>query len=106
MHYTLELRWAVLGCECPEHGMKAVRVPCAEPGCCFTVQFKAFALAIIAASRSLTQAAELLRLHWQNVQRLMDRAVTRGLGRRSTGWAPAVRAGWRRFSSVASGTCR
>jgi hypothetical protein len=64
--------------------MKAVRVPCAEPGCCFTVQFEAFAVAVIAASRSLTQAAELLRLHWDSVQRLIDRAVARGLARRST----------------------
>jgi hypothetical protein len=85
--------------------VKAVRVPWAEPGSRFTVQFEAFAVAVIAASRSLTQAAELLRLHWDSVQRLIDRAVARGLARRSTegsgGW------GWtRRVSSVASGTCR
>ena len=84
MQYTLELRCAVPRCECPEHGVKAVRVPWAEPGSRFTVQFEAFAVAVIAASRSLTQAAELLRLHWDSVQRLIDRAVARGLARRST----------------------
>ena len=41
-------------------------------------------MAVIAASRSLTQPAELARLHRDSVQRLIDRAVTRGLTGRST----------------------
>jgi transposase len=36
------------------------------------------------ACRSLTQAAELLRLHWDSVQRPIERAVERGLARRTT----------------------
>jgi hypothetical protein len=37
-----------------------VRVPWAEPGSRFTLHFEAFAVAVIAACRSLSQAAELL----------------------------------------------
>jgi transposase len=66
-------------CRCEVHGVKNVRVPWAEPESRFTVHFEAFAV----ACRSLTQAADLLRLHWDRVQRLIDRAVARGLARRS-----------------------
>ncbi|NJL29719.1 MAG: transposase [Thermoanaerobaculia bacterium] len=39
---------------------------------------------VLQACASLTQAAELLRLDWDSVQRILDRAVERGLARRST----------------------
>jgi transposase len=84
MQYLLELRCAVPRCECAEHGVKTMTVPWAEPGSRFTVHFEAFAVEVISACRSLTQAADLLRLHWDSVQRLIERAVERGLARRST----------------------
>lgn len=84
MQYRLELRCATPRCRCEKHGVKAVRVPWAEPGSRFTLDFEAFAVAVIAACRSLTQAANLLGLHWDSVQRIIDQAVTRGLARRTT----------------------
>lgn len=84
MQYRLELRCAVPRCDCPEHGVKTMSVPWAEPGSRFTLHFEAFAVAVIAACRSLTQAAELLSLHWDSVQRIIDQAVARGLARRTT----------------------
>ena len=84
MQYLLELRCAVPRCECPEHGVKTITVPWGEPGSRFTIHFEAFAVEVIAACRSLTQAAEVLRLHWESVQRLIERAVERGMARRST----------------------
>jgi len=84
MQYRVELRCATPRCRCEKHGVKAVRVPWAEPGARFTLHFEAFAVAVIAACRSLSQAAELLGLHWDSVQRLIDSAVARGLARRST----------------------
>lgn len=84
MQYVLELKCAVPRCECPEHGVKTIAVPWAEPGSRFTFHFEAFAVAVISASRSLSQAAELLRLHWDSVQRIIERAVERGLARRTT----------------------
>jgi transposase len=59
-------------------------VPWAEPGSRFTVHIEAFAVEVIAACRSLIQAADLLRLHWDSVQRLIERAVEGDLARRST----------------------
>jgi transposase len=84
MQYLLELRCAVPRCRCPEHGVKTIAVPWAEPGARFTAMFEAFAVQVIAACRSLSQAAELLGLHWDAVQRIVERAVARGLARRST----------------------
>jgi transposase len=84
MQYRLEVSCAVPRCHCPEHGVKGVRVPWAEPGSRFTLHFEAFAVAVIAACRSFSQAAQLLGLHWESVQRIIDSAVARGLARRST----------------------
>lgn len=84
MQYRLELRCATPRCQCQKHGVKTVRVPWAEPGSRFTLHFEAFAVAVIGACRSLTQAADLLGLHWDSVQRIIDAAVARGLARRTT----------------------
>jgi hypothetical protein len=43
---------------------------------------EALTVKLIAACLSLTQVAELLELDWDGVQRLVDRAVARGLARR------------------------
>jgi transposase len=84
MQYTLELRRSLPRCKYPEHGVNAVRVPQGAPVSRFKLQFESFEEAVIAASRSLTQAAGLLRLNWDSAQRLFDRAVARGLPRGST----------------------
>jgi transposase len=84
MGHEVRLCCAVPRCRCEAHGVKSVRVPWAEPESRFTLHFEAFAVAVMLACRSLTQAADLLQLHWDSVQRLIDRAVARGLARRST----------------------
>jgi transposase len=83
MQYHLHLRCAVPRCHCPEHGVKTINVPWAEPGARFTRSFESFALVVIMASRSLSQAADVLELDWGGIQRILDRAVVRGLERRS-----------------------
>lgn len=84
MQYRLELRCQVPRCRCEEHGVKTTKVPWAEPGSRFTLYFEAFAVRVIEACRSLSQAATLLDLHWDSVQRIIDAAVKRGLARRTT----------------------
>ena len=64
--------------------MLQVKVPWAEPGSRFTAHFEALAVLVIGACRSLTQAAEVLRLDWDSVHRIVERAVAWGLARRST----------------------
>ena len=59
-----------------------VRVPWAEPQSRWTLMFEGFALRVLEHSRSVSRAAELLRLDWSSAQRIMERAVARGLERR------------------------
>jgi transposase len=80
MQYRLELRCAVPRCECAQHGVKTVAVPWAEPGSRFTLHFEAFALAVMQACRSLTQAAELLDLRRFAVDGAAPRAAGQGRG--------------------------
>jgi transposase len=82
MQFETILRARVPRADCPEHGVKSVGVPWAGPGSRFTVLFERFAIDVILASRSLTQAKELLGLHWDSLQAIIDRAVARGLQRR------------------------
>ena len=83
MQFETVLRCRVPRANCPEHGVKTLRVPWAEPGSRFTLLFERFALEVLQASRSLTQAKELLSLHWDSLHLIMKRAVARGLERRA-----------------------
>jgi transposase len=84
MQFTTIIRARVPRCQCPEHGVVTAATPWAEPSGRFTLFFEAFAVAVIEASRSLTQAAEILRIDWHTVQEIVTRAVARGLLRRRT----------------------
>src|SRR5579872_237215 len=67
--------------ECPEHGVRVVRVSWAEPGSHFTVLFER--LAIDWLQEACQQAvARQLDLSWDEIHAIMERAVRRGLARR------------------------
>lgn len=82
MQFETVLRARVPRADCREHGVKTVRVPWAGAGSRFTLLFERFAIDVLLASRSLTQAKELLGLHWDSLQTILNRAVERGLSRR------------------------
>jgi transposase len=90
MQFTTQIRARIPRCNCPVHKVTTVRAPWAEPGSHFTLMFEAFAIEVLLASASIVQAVELLALDWDSVQRIMDRAVERGLVRRSTEEVKAV----------------
>jgi transposase len=69
--------------DCPRCGVKQVRVAWAEDGSRFTELFEAYAIRVLAAVRSKVQAQSLTALSWDQVDRIMARAVQRGLQRRS-----------------------
>ena len=64
---------------CPQCGVKTCQVPWSEPHGRFTVMFEAFAIRVLQAAGSVEQARQLLGLSWESAQRIMDRAVERGL---------------------------
>jgi transposase len=68
--------------DCPEHGVKTMKVPWAAPQGRFTLLFERFAVDVLLACASVSQACELLGLGWEAAHEIMRRAVERGLERR------------------------
>ncbi len=64
--------------ECPEHGVRQVRLPWAEPHSRFTTLFERLAIDVLGAT-DVAAAAGLLRISWDEAWHLMGRAVARGL---------------------------
>lgn len=67
--------------ECAEHGVRVVKLPWAEPSGRFTALFEALAIEWLKAA-SQTAVAGLLKLSWDEIHGIMERAVARGLKRR------------------------
>jgi len=67
--------------ECPDHGVLQVRVPWSEPGSRFTALFEALVIDWLQEA-SVSAVARLVGLDWGEVDRIMARAVARGLARR------------------------
>jgi transposase len=67
--------------ECREHGVKVVKLPWAEPSSRFTALLEALAIDWLKAA-SQKAVAGLLKLSWDEIHGIMERAVQRGLGRR------------------------
>ena len=67
--------------ECPEHGVRVVKLPWAEPSSRFTTLFEALAIEWLKAA-SQKAVAGLLKLSWDEIHGIMERAVKRGLERR------------------------
>ena len=77
---------------CPEHGVRQVRLPWAEPHSRFTALFERLAVDVLEAC-DVAGAAGLLRLNWDEAWHLMrpgrhprpGRETTEGAGRRRGG---------------------
>ena len=82
MQFTTLIRARTPRSDCPEHGIKTMSVPWAAPQGRFTLLFQRFAVEVLLASATVSQACELLGLGWDTAQEIMRRAVERGLERR------------------------
>lgn len=76
---------------CPKHGIKTIKIPWASNCSRFTLLFERFAIDVIHASKSTSQAMSILRLSWDQVHRIQDAAVHRGIARRTH--EPLINAG-------------
>jgi transposase len=82
MQFETLIRARVPRSDCPEHGVKTMKVPWAAPQGRFTLFFERFAVDVLLACASVSQACELLGLGWEAAHEIMRRAVERGLERR------------------------
>jgi transposase len=72
---------------CPTHGVKQPAVPWAEPGSQFTAWFERLAIDLLREC-SVKGAAGLLRITWDEAWGIKERAVARGLSRRTQAVVP------------------
>jgi len=82
MQFETILRARVPRSSCSQCGVKTVAVPWGEKYSRFTLMFEAFVILALKACGNVKNAAELLKLDWDSVHRIMERAVARGLDRR------------------------
>ncbi|MGH9608478.1 MAG: ISL3 family transposase [Bryobacteraceae bacterium] len=68
---------------CARCGVKQMRVAWAEERSRFTELFEAYTICALQAARSKVQAQRLTALSWDQIDRVMARAVARGLERRA-----------------------
>jgi transposase len=62
---------------CPDHGVKQVRLPWADAKSRFTLLFECFAIKVLLHT-DIKGAAEILRISWDEAMHIMKRAVSRG----------------------------
>ena len=84
MQFETILRCELPRSNCPEHGVKTLRVPWAGKGSRFTLLFESFAIDVLRACSSVKAAAELMGLNWHQVNQIKRRAVARGMERRES----------------------
>ena len=87
--YETMLRATTPRTACPQHGVRAVRLPWAEPHSHFTQLFERLAIDWLRAA-SQKAVAERLNLSWDEVHGIMQRAVERGLRRRQAELIPRI----------------
>lgn len=66
----------------PEGKVETIPVPWAGRGSRFTVLFERFVIDVLLACRSVSAVCGLLELSWEQVHRVMERAVERGMEQR------------------------
>ena len=70
--------------ECPEHGVLQIEVPWAEPNSGFTAHIEALIIDWLKEA-SILAVSRLMRLSWDQIDGVLQRAVRRGLSRRVLG---------------------
>ena len=76
--------------KCTEHGVKSVEVSWSEDRSRFTALFEWFAIEVLLGCQNQTRAARILKLSWDEVHEIQERAVERGLLRREEKEIPYV----------------
>ena len=84
------LHAAVPRVQCPEHGVKQVRLPWAEKQSRFTILFERLAIDVLLATQTVTGAMSILRTNWDQTWNLLQRAVRRGQDRKDDKPLPRI----------------
>jgi transposase len=86
MQFQTILHCRIPRVKCAEHGVKSIDVPWAEKNSRFTALFERLAIDVLLGCQNQTKAKGLLKLSWDEVHLIQEKAVQRGLERRSGGF--------------------
>ncbi len=75
---------------CQQHGVQTVSAPWTGKHSRFTLLFESFAVRVLQAAGNVSDATELLKLNWHQINDIKARAVKRGLERRLAEPVPYV----------------
>jgi transposase len=82
MQFETIITCSVPRIDCKDHGITTIEVPWAEAKNRFTLLFERFAIQVLQRAATQDSAKEILRLSWDEVHGIQERAVERGLKRR------------------------
>ena len=85
MQFQTIVHWRIARVKCAEHGIKSMAVPWAEKHSRFTARFERLSIDVLLGCQNQSKAKELLKLSWDEVHLIQEKAVERGLGRRVGG---------------------
>jgi transposase len=75
--------------ECPDHGVKQVKVPWAGEKSRFTLLFERLAIDVLKQC-DISGATRILRISWDEAWHIMEKAVQRGLSRKEKKVVPVI----------------
>ena len=78
MQFKTLLHASVPRVECPEHDVKQVKVPWAEPRSRFTLLFERLAIDVLMSTQNVKSAQAILRTGLEQTWNIVLRAVRRG----------------------------
>jgi transposase len=81
--YQTHLHARIPRVKCPEHGVKQVRVPWAEPHSRFTMLMERLIIDTLLACQSVSRTCALTNVTWDQAQAVRERAVGRGQRRKA-----------------------
>src|SRR3989344_9030933 len=85
MQFTTEIVARLPRVLCTEHGVKTIAATWADASARWTLLFEAFAIEVLLGTSNVTRAMSLLKIGWDSAQAIRERAVERGLARRTEG---------------------
>jgi transposase len=100
MQYTTYLHARVPRVRLPSGDVVTIAIPWAAPHSHQSVLFETFAIHLLLATKNQTQSARLLRISFDQLHHIMERAVARGLVERARDFAAAVTDGMQKITHL------
>jgi len=79
MQFKTIIHSSVPRIDCPTHGVQTIAIPWSKKYSRFTILFERLAIDLLRSCQNQKSAQELLRLSWEEIHHIQEKAVERGL---------------------------